>query len=89
MKPTMIYKDCHGYDLAVYRTQYAAVVETLGASQFNVRLEDTGNGYIARFPSFSSTLQEYYICLTYDQARDLVLALSAFQEELGFKGADK
>jgi hypothetical protein len=88
MKPTMIHKD-HGYTLCVYRAQYASVVETPGASQFNVRLEDTGNGYIARFPPHSSTQQDYYICLTYDQARDLVLALSAFQEELGFRGTDK
>lgn len=48
-------------------------------------LEDTGNGFIARFPSKSSTKQDYYICLDYAQARDLVLGLSAFKRVLGFK----
>ena len=47
-------------------------------------LEDTGNGFIARFPSESSAKQEYYVCLDYSQARDLVLALSSFAKTLGF-----
>jgi len=47
-------------------------------------LEDTGNGYIAFFPSHSSSYQDYYVCLDYAQAYDLVLALSAFKKELGF-----
>lgn len=47
-------------------------------------LTDTGNGFIARFPSHSSTTQDYYVCLDYSQARDIVLALSKFQKELGF-----
>jgi hypothetical protein len=47
-------------------------------------MEDTGNGYIAHFPSHSVTRQDYYVCLDYAQAHDLVLALSAFKKELGF-----
>jgi hypothetical protein len=47
-------------------------------------LTDTGNGFIAKFPSHSSTEQDYYVCLDYSQARDIVLALSTFQKELGF-----
>lgn len=47
-------------------------------------LRDTGNGFIAKFPSHSSTMQDYYVCLDYAQARDIVLALSKFQKELGF-----
>ena len=47
-------------------------------------LEDTGNGFIARFPSHSPTTQDYYVCLDYSQARDLVLALSTFKKTLGF-----
>jgi hypothetical protein len=47
-------------------------------------LENTGNGYIAHFPSHSSTHQDHYITLDYAQAYDLVLALSAFKKELGF-----
>jgi hypothetical protein len=30
-------------------------------------------------------MQDYYVCLDYSQAYDLVLALSMFKEELGFK----
>jgi hypothetical protein len=48
-------------------------------------LTDTGNGFIAKFPSHSSMTQDYYVCLDYSQARDIVLALSKFQAELGFK----
>ena len=47
-------------------------------------LENTGNGYLAYFPSHSSTQQDYYVCLDYAQAHDLVLALSMFKKELGF-----
>ena len=47
-------------------------------------LTDTGNGFIAKFPSHSSTEQDYYVCMDYVQARDIVLALSKFKQELGF-----
>jgi hypothetical protein len=46
---------------------------------------NTGNGYIAYFPATSSTTQDYYVCLDYAQAHDLVLGLSMFKKELGFK----
>jgi hypothetical protein len=52
--------------------------------QPSVELTDTGNGYIAKFPSHESTTQDYYVCLDYAQARDIVLGLSAFKKELGF-----
>ena len=45
---------------------------------------NTGNGYIAHFKSFSSTTQDYYVCLDYAQAADLVQGLSMFKQELGF-----
>lgn len=48
-------------------------------------LTDTGNGFVAKFPSHSSTVQDYYLCMDYAQARDLVLGLSAFKKELGFQ----
>ena len=57
---------------------YYRVGETL------CQLENTGNGYIAKFPSHSATYQDYYVCLDYAQAYDLILALSAFKKELGF-----
>lgn len=47
-------------------------------------VENTGNGYIAHFPSHSSARQDYYVCLDYDEAYDLILGLSAFKKELGF-----
>jgi hypothetical protein len=47
-------------------------------------VENTGNGYIAFFPSHSSCVQDYYVCLDYSQAHDLILGLSAFKKELGF-----
>lgn len=59
----------HGY---VYKGQAA------------VELTDTGNGYIAKFPGHDSITQDYYVCLDYAQAYDLVLAMSAFKRELGF-----
>ena len=45
---------------------------------------NTGNGYIACFPSSSPTRQAYFVCLDYAQAHDLILALSMFKKELGF-----
>ena len=47
-------------------------------------VKDTGNGYIAKFKSHSSCYQDYYVCLDYAQAYDLILGLSAFKKELGF-----
>lgn len=48
---------------------------------------NTGNGFIANFPSNNSAQQDYFLCMDYSQARDLVLALSHFQSELGFNAA--
>ena len=48
-------------------------------------IQNTGNGYIAHFPAPNFTMQDYYVCLDYAQARDLVLGLSMFKKELGFK----
>lgn len=38
-------------------------------------LTDTGNGYIAKFDSKSSTTQDCYICLDYGQAEELMFML--------------
>jgi hypothetical protein len=54
-----------------------------GETQCSV--QNTGNGYIAHFPAPNCTRQDYYVCLDYSQARDLVLGLSMFKKELGFK----
>lgn len=66
----------------------ADVTQGLGyytQGELRCRVQDTGNGFIARFPGNSSTTQDYYVCLDYAQARDIVLGLSAFKKELGFK----
>jgi hypothetical protein len=39
-------------------------------------VEDTGNGYIACFPGFTSTQQDHYVCLDYAQADYLLNALA-------------
>lgn len=41
-------------------------------------VEDTGNGYIAHFPSFTSTQQDHYVCLDYAQAEYLMQAVAEF-----------
>lgn len=78
-----------GCEDLVGRVENVAVV-TQGLGYYNqgdvrCELRDTGNGYIAFFPSNCSARQDYYVCLDYAQARDLVLALSTFRKELGFK----
>ena len=60
-------------------TGYRHIGETL------CEVMNTGNGYIARFPAPNCTMQDYYVCLDYSQAYDLVLGLSMFKKELGFK----
>lgn len=47
-------------------------------------VKDTGNGFIARFPAGTSVQQDYFLCMDYDQARNLVIALEAFKKDLGF-----
>ncbi len=40
-----------------------------------LKMTDTGNGYICKFPAYSSCYQDNYICLDYDEAEYLYLAL--------------
>lgn len=47
-------------------------------------VRDTGNGYIVKFPAHDCTQQDYYVCLDYAQAYDMILGLSAFKKDLGF-----
>ncbi len=46
-----------------------------------LKLKNTGNGYIAKFPSDTSARQSQYICMDYEEAHLLWLALCA-----AFKG---
>ena len=52
---------------------------------WSVVVESTGNGYIAKFPASNCTEQDYYVCLSYAQMYDLIIAMSAFKKELGFE----
>lgn len=68
----------------------STVVQGVGYSlpgNIAVELTDTGNGFIAKFPAYpsKSTDQDYYLCMSYSQAYDLILAFSAFKKELGFE----
>jgi hypothetical protein len=49
---------------------YSCAVENL------CELKDTGNGYIAYFPSYSSVNQDNYICIDYSEADYLLKALT-------------
>jgi hypothetical protein len=45
------------------------------------KVTNTGNGYIAKFPSHSSTEQDHYVCMDYVEAHALWLALGEFFRE--------
>ncbi len=49
---------------------YSCAVENL------CELKDTGNGYIAYFPTYSSVIQDNYICMDYAEADYLLKALT-------------
>lgn len=46
-----------------------------------LKLTDTRNGYIAKFPAYHSTDQDNYVCLDYSEARLLWKALGALYKE--------
>jgi hypothetical protein len=77
-------------DLVDRHGPIAIVTQGLGyftPGQDRCVLTDTGNGFVAKFPAHNSTTQDYYLCMDYSQARDIVLALSMFKSDLGFKEA--
>ena len=49
-------------------------------------LEDTGNGYIASFPSYSSSHQHNYICMDYSEADYLRKLLNHMENKKNQKG---
>lgn len=44
------------------------------------KVKNTGNGFIAKFPSWNCVDQDNYICLDYAEAQYLRLALEKFEE---------
>lgn len=45
------------------------------------KIKDTGNGIIAKFPSYASLRQDNYICLDYDEAYLLFEGLKPLVKE--------
>lgn len=84
----VLHRSTSGTSDAVTRVDNGSVLERgagyLNEGRIGLMLEDTGNGFIACWLPTASWEQRYYVCLDYSQARDLVLALSAFTAELGF-----
>lgn len=84
----VLHRSTSGTTDVVVRVDNGSVVERgagyLNDGRIGLMLEDTGNGFIACWLPTASFEQRYYVCLDYSQARDLVLALSAFKADLGF-----
>lgn len=80
---------CEGLQDHVFRDKdNVVVVAGKGyaiAGKTRCALTDTGNGFIAHFASHCSHEQDNYVCINYDQAKALVMALSAFKKDLGFE----
>jgi hypothetical protein len=80
---------CEGLEDHVIRNEdHAVVIAGQGYSikgKMRCILTDSGNGFIAHFPSHTSTRQDSYVCIDYDQAQALVMALSAFKKDLRFE----
>lgn len=75
-------------DLVAFDEEKSFVVRDKGyinRGDIACKVTETGNGFIAKFPAHTSVTQDYYVCLDYSQARDLVLALSPFKKTLGFE----
>lgn len=80
--------ECRMTDERIVRTDNVATVLAdagyRNAGRPICEVTNTGNGYIVRFPANHSVTQDYYVCLDYAQAYDMILGLSAFKEDLGF-----
>lgn len=46
-----------------------------------LKLRDTGNGVVVKFPSVTSIMQDNYVCLDYDEAQMLYLALRRYYRD--------
>jgi len=50
-----------------------------------VKVKDTGNGFVAKFPKWSCAIgDEHYVCLNYSQAADLYQALKEYDKMGGY-----
>jgi hypothetical protein len=53
---------------------YCAGVDVLA------KVTNTGNGYVFKFPAFSSMTQDNYVCLKYDEAEYIRLLLNSMMD---------
>jgi hypothetical protein len=44
-------------------------------------IKNTGNGFIAKFPSWTNAKQDNYVCLAYDEADYLVKGLTKLMKD--------
>ena len=70
----MDWKAVIGKDTVKIKVKYHGLGEHVKGETL-CKLKATGNGYIAKFPSYSATYQDYYVCLDPSQASDLLKAL--------------
>ena len=64
------------------------VIASDGYTQPNstlIKVKDTGNGLIAKFPAWRNIEQDYYVCLDYAQAAYLFEALKEY-DKMGYFG---
>lgn len=65
----------------VVKIKYGAAFPLTIKGAVSCKLKDTGNGFIAKFPSYSSTEQDHYVTMDYSQALDLWVALSMVMKD--------
>lgn len=67
-----VFEDEDGSSVHVVEQGDTYILKTGKGYSSNVNIlclmQDTGNGYIAHFPSYSSCNQDNYICMGYDEA---------------------
>jgi len=53
------------------------------------KFKDTGNGYIFKFPSYSSIYRDNYICMDYDEAGYLAKVLQFLAKQEGWDSCNE
>lgn len=77
------YKITQEYPItAVSKTNQALDKEVL------LKVKDSGNGLICKFPAASCIEQDYYVCLDYSHAHYLFMALKSIYKDTDFTPPD-
>ena len=68
-------------------TKRGKVIKVLAADGYSIpeestllKMTNTGNGFVCKFPSYSSCHQENYVCLNYAEAEYVYLAMKAYYD---------